>query len=256
VYYLGIDEAGRGPLIGNLFIVGILVDEKLFNEINNNSEIKDSKLLTNNQRNQIFNKFKEKTIYFVKSIEPEELDNNNLNELEAKYFSLIIKEALKILGNSQEKGKNEKKLKVFIDLPEKKEKFISRLKKYLTNDELNKLELILEHKADKNYKIVSLASIFAKTLREKHVKELKEKLNYDFGSGYPSDPRTKQLLDLLKKDKEKKELFKPFIRKKWKTIKDIYFEEYKSISSKNLSKKIQNKEKKKKQIGLLNFIKK
>ena len=44
VNILGVDEAGRGPVIGSLFIAGVLVDEKDLNKLKNLG-VKDSKLL-------------------------------------------------------------------------------------------------------------------------------------------------------------------------------------------------------------------
>ena len=193
---IGIDEAGRGPLIGSLFIVGVSTDKEL------GCEIKDSKLLTQKKREEIFEKYKDKVDWVYFEIKPEEIDSKNLNELEAFYIAKIINKLAK---------ENET---VIIDLPEKKEKFLERLNKYLKV----KVNLVLEHKADLNYRVVSLASIFAKVLREKHVKELKEKLNYNFGSGYPSDPKVRELIEKLRDDKELRKKFMPFIRKKWKSV--------------------------------------
>ena len=54
----GIDEAGRGPIIGPLVMCGLMVkeeDEKRLVKI----KVKDSKLLTAKKRENLFDKIKE-----------------------------------------------------------------------------------------------------------------------------------------------------------------------------------------------------
>ncbi|HIQ50690.1 MAG TPA: ribonuclease HII [Nautiliaceae bacterium] len=210
IYCLGIDEAGRGPLIGNLYIVGVLIEKSKLNNLD--EDIKDSKELDQKKREEIFEKYSN-LIYFVKEIKPREIDSKNLNQIEADYFREIITESFKLLEKKEENFE----LEVYIDLPEKKERFLRRIN-------LNKrnVKLILEHKADKKYKIVSLASIFAKVLRERHIQTIKEKLNLDFGSGYPSDPETRRFIEILKRNEELLRRIRPFIRKKWDTARFLF----------------------------------
>ena len=57
---LGIDDAGRGPVIGPMVLAGVLIDKKTeaeFMEIG----IKDSKQLTNKRRGFFENTIKEKS---------------------------------------------------------------------------------------------------------------------------------------------------------------------------------------------------
>ena len=72
-----------------------------------------------------------------------------------------------------------------------------------------------QHKADENYPIVGAASIYAKIMRDAKVEEIKEKTGIDFGSGYPSDEKTRDALR-----KHLKEL-EPYIRQKWKTLETV-----------------------------------
>jgi ribonuclease HII len=77
------------------------------------------------------------------------------------------------------------------------------------------VEIVSEHKADKNYPIVSAASIIAKVERDKAIAELKD-LHGDFGCGYPTDPKT---VAFLKQCVEKSEEYPDFVRKSWKPAK-------------------------------------
>jgi len=75
-------------------------------------------------------------------------------------------------------------------------------------------KLVIEHKADSTYPIVSAASILAKEAREDAISELKKKVG-DFGSGYPSDPLTKEFLTRWLNEHNS---FPTWVRHSWKTI--------------------------------------
>ncbi|WP_033160013.1 ribonuclease HII [Mycoplasmoides alvi] len=69
-YVLGLDEVGRGCWAGNLIVCGVLVNGNYFNE-----KIKDSKLLSFCEREEIVNDInKNKITYFIKSLNPNEVD--------------------------------------------------------------------------------------------------------------------------------------------------------------------------------------
>lgn len=85
-------------------------------------------------------------------------------------------------------------------------------------DKAGKLSVISKHQADAIYPVVSAASIVAKVRRDELIEELKKKHGIDFGSGYPSDPKTKQFLgDWFKEHGE----FPDFVRHSWKTAENI-----------------------------------
>ena len=74
-----------------------------------------------------------------------------------------------------------------------------------------------EHKADEKYPIVAAASICAKLIRDDKIEKIKQQIGVDFGSGYPSDEKTRTAL----KNKESMAKLKPFVRKRWKTLETI-----------------------------------
>ncbi|MEM3373293.1 MAG: ribonuclease HII [Candidatus Anstonellales archaeon] len=198
--YCGIDEAGRGCLIGPLIICLVVCDNKLIDIIEYDNKIKDSKLLKKRDREKIVNKYKKMINYKTIKLLPKEIDNFNINELEMN----SIKKLLSYLETTY--GKFDKS--IVIDSPFRNNKKIT--------EEFAKVvdgKIILEHKADRNYKIVSLASIFAKVFRDKEIEKIKKKIGIDFGSGYPSDEKT--LIAIKTYGIEK---FGKYIRKKWKTF--------------------------------------
>ncbi len=207
---LGIDEAGRGPVIGPMVIAGYCIeDEKI--ELLKSLGVKDSKELTKKQREDIYNeiiRLTDKYKYII--IDPKTIDyyvyRNKLNYLELENIIKIIEEI--------------KPDKVIIDSPVVN---IKKVIEYIKNNLKIDIELIVENRADKNYPVVSAASIIAKVIRDKEIDKIKEKTNIDFGSGYPSDEKT------IKAIKENYEILKDYIRKSWITIKKIRGKNQKNI---------------------------
>lgn len=207
---LGIDDAGRGPVIGPMVLAGCLIDDKFDNELKKLG-VKDSKQLTQKRREFLAEKIKELAETFeIVFATPEEIDHTNkiginLNSLEAIKMAGVI--------NKINKGYN--KIKVIVDCPSVGiEKWKDFLKTKINN--LSNLEVICEHKADVNHVSVSAASILAKCARESEMAKLKEKYGKEIGSGYCSDPLTTTFL------KEHSQTYgdKGIFRKSWSTWKD------------------------------------
>jgi len=206
---LGIDDAGRGPVIGPMVLAGCLVDEKTEREFKRLG-VKDSKQLTPKRREFLAEKIREKAETFeVVLALPDEIDfanskGVNLNEVEAIKAAWIINKI----------NKGFKRIKVVVDCPSVSiEKWQDLLKTKIKN--LSNLEISCEHKADKNYIAVSAASILAKSIREKEITELKKIYGDSVGSGYTSDPLTHKFLEKHSKKYADKGIF----RKTWSTWK-------------------------------------
>ncbi len=204
---LGIDDAGRGPVIGPMVLAGCLIRENAQKELKKLG-VKDSKQLTPRRREFLerqIRKLAEK-VAAVK-ISPKTIDQSQekgikLNEVEAIACAKII--------NKLNDGKE--KIKVFLDCPSSSlRKWSELLRTKIKN--LANLEIHCEHKADKNHVSVSAASIIAKCIREREMKKLKEKYGEEMGSGYPSDPLTISFLE--KKGRKYKD--KGIFRKSWIT---------------------------------------
>jgi ribonuclease HII len=198
----GIDEAGRGPVVGPMVLAGFCIEEKklpLLKEMG----AKDSKAIAPKRRKEL-SKVLKKTAhsYQIEVIEPKEIDNAlgdaylNLNWLEALYTAKIINKL--------------KPDKVMLDLPSNnKHNYLSFIRKNLKVN----TELDAEHKADVTYPVVSAASILAKVERDRRIREIEKKIGQEIGSGYPSDPRT---MDFLGKNHNK---YDEIFRKSWASYK-------------------------------------
>jgi len=198
----GIDEAGRGPLIGPLVICGVCCDE-LSLDMLKSLGVKDSKLLTPLRREELFDKIIAIVDHHkIIIIPPDEIDmavnssTTNLNWLEAMKSADII--------NTLPMDK------VILDCPSQN---IPSYTKYV-KDRLNKdVRIVCEYKADLNHVIVAAASILAKVTRDREIEKIKETIGVDFGSGYTSDPKTREFLV------EHTALGNGIFRKSWMTYK-------------------------------------
>ncbi len=196
----GIDEAGRGPVIGPLVICCASCrreDEKALRKLAS----KDSKALTAARREENYAKLKGFVTFRWHEISAADLnrlmESMTLNDIEAKYMADLIKKA----GDGD----------VMIDMPDR---YSWTFRRRMERFGVDKFEA--EHKADENYPIVAAASICAKIIRDAKIEEIR-KATCDFGSGYPGDPKTVAAL----KDKAKRAMLEPFIRQKWKTLENI-----------------------------------
>ncbi len=194
----GIDEAGRGCIIGPLIMSGILINEEDVFKLKELG-VKDSKLLTKRQRDYLYKEIKKIVKDYKTFIVPvEEIDdalnsqNLNLNRLEAINTAKIINHL--------------KPDKVIIDCPSpNKEEYKNYLRTFLKHE----AELMIEHKADLNFIECASASVLSKFIREEEIEKIKKKIKEDFGSGYMSDERTQKFL------KENYEKHDGIFRKSW-----------------------------------------
>lgn len=200
----GIDEAGRGPVIGPLVIAAVVVDEKNLSKLEALG-VKDSKKLTPERRKKLFNEIIALLDdYVIIELGPEQIDGRDgtMNEFEVENFIKALN-SLKVKPDI-----------VYIDAADVKEERFGEI----IGRRLNfSPKIIAEHKADAKYLPVSAASILAKVTRDSAIEKLKEQYG-EIGSGYPSDPRTRKFLEDYYKEHGE---FPPIVRRSWKTLKKI-----------------------------------
>jgi len=200
----------KGPVLGPMVLCGICYYKSKLLSL---SEIgvKDSKKLNSKKRSELAKILKENCYsYKIVVVTSQEIDNREikritLNQLEELKMAVIIN--------------NLKPNIIYIDAADVNEKrFGNSIKRLLHYDPK---KIISKHKADDTYPIVSAASIIAKDRRDSLIEELKVTYG-NFGSGYPSDPKTIRFLkDYLKTYKRTPKI----ARRTWKTTKRIIDEE-------------------------------
>lgn len=204
----GIDEAGRGSVVGPLVIAGISFDHSIVNHLNNIG-VTDSKKLTPSNRELLYEKILLMSVsIFVCKINPRTIDNyvnqKKLNLLESKFMTVI--------------SDNIKADKIIIDACDVKP---DRFKQVIQQNLLNKkIKIYCFHKADTDNLVVSSASIIAKVTRDREIRRIERTLCKKIGSGYPSDPITKLFL----KDNVFNDQTRDYIRFSWNPVKNLISE--------------------------------
>jgi len=202
----GVDDAGRGSVIGSLVIAGVLMKDTDLPKLVQLG-VKDSKLLSPRRRETLAPAIERIVLKCrVTKLKPKDIDKvvqtgrklHKLNRLEAQAMAKIIQLLTPDVA--------------YVDASDVLEE---RFEQHISELLPAKVKIVSKHKADRKYPIVSAASIIAKVERDKEIAELKEKYG-DFGSGYPSDPKT---ISFLRQCLQKSENYPDFVRKSWKPAK-------------------------------------
>lgn len=189
---IGVDEAGRGPVIGPLVVCAFAsVSQSDLQELG----VKDSKDLSVKKREELYD-ILSKMPHSVVICPPERIDNsNNLNTLE----TILFAEALSTMPDGE----------IMLDACDVDAERFARNVSKLSNKQCQ-----AEHKADENHPEVSAASIIAKVTRDRIIQQLSDEIGIELGSGYPSDPKTKLAVKELVKGEKPHEC----LRWSWKTV--------------------------------------
>jgi ribonuclease HII len=205
---VGVDDAGRGAVIGPLVIAGVLVDEQdlpMLKELG----VKDSKRLSPRRREQLAEEIKKLALkyHFVK-LAPAEIDKvvkagrklHRLNWLEAQTMAKVIAT-----------------LKPDVAYVDASDVLADRFKRHIAENLPFQVQIVSEHKADAKYPVVSAASIIAKVERDRAIAELQER-HGNMGCGYPTDSKT---IEFLESWIQKFGSYPEFVRKSWKPAKRL-----------------------------------
>ncbi|MCZ7400706.1 MAG: ribonuclease HII [Candidatus Methanoperedens sp.] len=201
----GIDEAGKGPVLGPMCVAGVLMDDAA-NGALLKLGVKDSKQLSPKKREVLAGDIKKLAAkYFVLEVSAFQIDElrkiMTMNEIMVVCFAKVLEEL--------------RPDHAFVDAADViAQRFGENIKKKYTRE----ITITSEHEADVKYPIVSAASILAKVRRDLLVKELGEKIGEDLGSGYPADPKTIYFLENWVKEHGS---LPDFARKSWETSRRI-----------------------------------
>jgi ribonuclease HII len=211
--FLGVDEAGKGPVVGSMFVAGLVIDEeKLFDLAA--LGVKDSKQISPGQpqakrqaqRDLLSRKIKAISHdHYILEVPPQVIDElrgvMTMNDIMVRCFSQVVSKL-----NAD---------RAILDAADvNPQRFAERVKAASATS----MPILAEHKADQRHLVVSAASILAKARRDESIRELEASFCCEIGSGYPSDPQTIEFLKGWMK--EHKEL-PPFTRHSWATAERI-----------------------------------
>ena len=198
----GVDDAGRGSMIGPLVIAGIRIEKKNISKLRKLG-VRDSKKLSSKKRDLLYKEIlKIVDSYHVIRIPPRTIDKyvfeHNLNHLEAKKMAEVISNLNPDISYVDSCDVNAARFgREISDLSKK-----SKVKSY--------------HYADSRFVVVSAASIIAKVSRDRSIMRLNKTSN--LGSGYPSD---KKSVNYVKKIVSSKKPLPTSVRKSWKPVQKI-----------------------------------
>ena len=198
----GIDDAGRGSMLGPLVIAGISIDKRKLRKLSSLG-VKDSKKLSPKLRQNLYKKIIEiSDDYYISKISTKSIDasvkKHCLNNLEAKHMAKVV---LKLQSDIS-----------YVDSCDVNPKRFGReISKLSENHKIKSY-----HHADSKFVVVSAASILAKVTRDRAIEKLRK--NHDLGSGYPSDSVTVKFVTTYYKTNH---TMPSFVRKSWKPVQRI-----------------------------------
>ena len=201
----GIDEAGKGPVLGPMCVAGLLVDENKLDRLVKLG-VKDSKKQMPKKREALSVEIKKLADrIFILEVSPGQIDGLRkvitMNEIMVSCYVKVLEEL--------------KPESAFVDAADViAERFGENIMKKYSGD----LKITSEHNADENYPIVSAASILAKVRRDELVRNLERTVGKEIGSGYPADPKTIAFLESWVKEHG---TLPDFARSSWETSKNI-----------------------------------
>ena len=205
---VGVDEAGRGCVIGPLVVAGYLIKEENL-PVLAQLGVKDSKLLSPKKREVLFTEItRVAEKHYVVKLAPSEIDCaveskrklHKLNRLEAQTMAQIIN----MLKPDQ----------AYVDAADVLE---DRFKYHIQEGLTVKAYITSRHKADRIFPVVSAASIIAKVERDSEIAVLKGAYG-DFGSGYLTDRKT---MRFLRQWMQTHDEYPDCVRKSWKPAKQV-----------------------------------
>jgi ribonuclease HII len=201
----GVDEAGRGPVIGPLVVAAVAIpDQRPLSRLG----VRDSKRLKPSRREELAQAIKSiarhETIVVPAEVLDRVMDDRSLNLLESEVFATAIARLRPDIA--------------YVDAADVvEEKFRAQVKRHLPGS----IEVVAEHSADDCYPVVSAASILAKSARDAEVRRIGEELGEDIGSGYCHDPVT---IAFLRRWLKSHGCPPPHCRTSWETTRRLLME--------------------------------
>lgn len=200
---MGIDEAGRGCVIGPMVVCGVVVRCDMI-DVLVEIGVRDSKALSPQRRESLYDDISAIIeASFIAKISPRKIDRENINALGLREIARMITTAAPD--------------EVYLDAPVRGcgiPRYCQKLRAMLAEPGVR---LVAENKADEKYPVVSAASIIAKVTRDSVIRELHGEYG-DFGSGYPSDRRT---VNFVTECYARMGGFPEIVRKKWLTVRRL-----------------------------------
>jgi len=219
----GTDEAGKGPVLGSMFAAAVRADPEALPD-----GVADSKELSAPRREELATAIGDRAVATaVVEVPVERIDDpdTDMNGLAVTAHADALAAVTggesprpdRLAGETDGQGE-ERGIPVYLDAADTNAvRFERRVGRQLDST----LELRAEHRADERYPVVAAASILAKVSRDAHVADLAAEYG-DVGSGYPSDPTTREFLRTFVSERNR---LPDCARASWQTSRDVLAEQ-------------------------------
>ena len=202
----GVDEAGKGSVLGPLVVAGIGVSSE---EQLSGLGIRDSKMLSPKERERLSVQIRKRCRVTTVTIDAQEIDairhEMTMNACVARAHASVIARLAPSCA--------------YVDACDVNcLRYAEMVKAHLPSS----CEIVSEHHADEKFMVVSAASIVAKVTRDRAVARLARKYG-EIGSGYPSDPVTIRWLSGYIGEHPSPP---PIARQSWKTVSNLLSRKY------------------------------
>jgi ribonuclease HII len=201
---LGIDEAGRGSVLGPLVVGGFLIDRARAEQLTTIGA-KDSKALSPARRERVYEDLPSLGQCEAVVLSPREIDRyvvrRRLNELEARAFGALVSRL--------------RPDEAHVDACDVDAR---RFAREVARWSRAPVRIVSRHHADRDDVVVGAASIVAKVRRDRALARLARAVGHDLGSGYPSDPRT---IEFLRNYLATKTRVPTWVRASWATMQRV-----------------------------------
>jgi len=216
-YLIGLDESGKGELVGHIILSGVFFPASISENIEKIIGSADTKHKRNFQFwDKIFSDLDKQRInglnFIVEKIPPWIVDRYNINKIIDVTYQRILNEFLRTIRDFNN-------VRIVLD----DYGVGDTLKRFLRFLEQNGAEVVVSHQADDNYLEAKAASLISKREREAVIKAINENQEFEMnglkvGSGNAGNPVT---IKWLKEWKKLKKEWPWFIKKSYKTIREL-----------------------------------
>ena len=227
---LGVDEAGRGPVLGPM-VYGVCFWPLKLKERLSKVGFNDSKKLDEDQRERLFDLIKKidrrAMGYYVDVLDPEFLSNKMLMKTKYSLNKVSFDSAIGLIEKILHSGINI--VHCYLDTVGGTAAYQTLLLNHFQSTH-PLVKFTVAEKADSTYPVVSAASICAKVTRDKALENWQfreknsERFTREFGGGYPGNTDT---VKWLKENFDSVFGFPDVVRFSWKTCSTIINEKMK-----------------------------
>ena len=201
---IGVDEAGKGPVLGPMVAAAVRAPDDALPE-----GIDDSKRLSPARREELAAALRESpavevgvAVVTTDRIDDPETDMNSLTVAgQVEAVAAVARDGDRVVADAGDVSES---------------RFARRLREGVA-DGGTAVEVTAEHGADERHPIAGAASVIAKVERDRRVEALAEEYG-EVGSGYPSDPATREFLAAYVRERGS---LPACARASWRTCDDV-----------------------------------